>query len=84
MPSTNEVCGSFTEPVNPDMGRCSSYRVKTTCEVAPLPVIQCADDQYTTSFDVATQKFSVSARLFDESCNLITDEDGAAITTVVS
>jgi hypothetical protein len=84
MPSTTDVCGSFSEPTNPDMGRCQPYRVKTTCEVAPLPVIQCADDEYTTTFDVLTQKFSVTARLFDQNCNLITDENDDAITTVIS
>jgi hypothetical protein len=84
MPSTRDICGSFEEPLNPDMGRCQPYRLKKTCEVAPLPVIQCADDEYTTAFDNVTQKFYVTARLFDQDCDLITDENGDAITLVLS
>jgi hypothetical protein len=84
MPNTDEVCGSFSEPVNPDMGQCQPYRLKTSCEVAALPTIQCADDQYTTAFDSLTQKFYVTARLFDQNCAMITDEGGNSILTVIS
>lgn len=84
MPNTTEVCGSFTEPVNPDLGQCQPYRVKTSCEAEVLPVIQCADDQYTTTFDNITQKFYVTARLFDQNCALITDQNGDSILTVIS
>ncbi len=66
------------------MGRCQPYRLKKTCEVTPLPVIQCADDQYATEFDSLTQKFYVTARLFDQNCDLITDENGQPITTIIS
>lgn len=84
-PSTgSEICGTFEEAVNPDQGQCFPYRVKRTCEVPALPVITCDDDEYETIESTPPNYFVVSARLFDENCLPITDEDGLAIQTIVA
>lgn len=82
--STSAVCGSFAEPVNADQGQTFPLPVKLTCERPDAPVIQCADDQYTTTFDPSTGGFIVSARLFDQNCLPITDQSGQAITTTIT
>lgn len=79
------VCGGFTEPTNPDLGRCHTYRVKRDCERPALPTIQCDDTEYTVVFDPDAvppfSVFTIFARLFDENCLPITDENGDTIIT---
>jgi hypothetical protein len=68
------------------MGCCSPKAVKTDCEAPVLPVAQCDDDEYITipQPDNILHPFAISARLFDENCEVITDESGAAITLIIS
>jgi len=80
------VCGSFEEPTNPDQGRCAPYRVKLDCEAPVLPVPVCEDDSYVTIYqpENITHPFAVAARLFDENCELVTDENGDSIVTLIA
>ncbi len=85
--STTRVCGTFdNETATPDEGRCHPYRVKRDCGRPDLPVINCDDDQYEVipQPDNPDQPFVVSARLFDENCDTITDENGEDITTLIA
>lgn len=84
-PSTKCVCGTWTIPEDPDEGQCVPYREKRTCDAPVLPVIQCEDDEYTTEFQPENEDnpFKVSARLFDENCEPITDQLGNDILTYV-
>lgn len=83
-PSTQEVCGDFTDPVNPDLGKCEPYREKRDCEKPALPVIECADDTYTTEYDPdGPPFFRVIGKLFDSNCLPILDSTGANILTVI-
>lgn len=83
--STRNVCGEFPEPTNPDQGRCSPYRVKILNEAPALPVAQCEDEEYTTIYQPENTEapFVVSARLFDECCEVIADENGNPITLII-
>jgi hypothetical protein len=83
-PSTKCICGTWTIPEDPDEGQCFPYREKRTCEVTPIPVIQCDDDEYITIFDPEDEEnpFKVSSRLFDENCEVITDQLGDPILTL--
>jgi hypothetical protein len=85
-PSVKCVCGNFETPVVPDEGQCSPYREKRSCEAPELPVITCDDDEYVTIFqpENATNPFKVSARLFDENCEVVTDENDEDILTYVA
>ena len=86
-PSVLCVCGTWTiPPVNPDQGQCGPFRVKLSCEVSPLPVIQCADDTYTTIYQPENEDFpfKVSAKLFDQNCEDITDQLGNPILTFIT
>jgi len=83
--NTQIVCGTFEEPVHPDQGQCSPYRVKLTCEVVELPVPSCNDTSFVMRYDHnATPKFSVLSTLRDENCNPILDEGGHPIQTVTT
>lgn len=79
------MCGEFETPTTPDQGQCSPRRVKINGEAPVLPVAQCEDDEYTTIYqpENVDHPFSVSARLFDEQCQVITDENGEAITIIL-
>lgn len=79
------VCGEFPEPVNPDQGICTPHRVKLDNEAPALPVAQCDDDQYITVYQPENidAPFAVVARLFDECCFVITDENNDPITLVI-
>lgn len=85
-PSIKCVCGDFSLPVVPDEGQCSPYREKRDCEAPVLPVIQCADDQYTTIAQPGddVNPFKVQARLFDQSCLPVTDQTGNTILTYIT
>lgn len=83
--SVEGVCGDFTEPTTPDQGQCAPRRVKRSCEAPDLPVSQCEDDEYTTEYtpENPDSPFTITARLFDEDCELITDESGDPIITTL-
>lgn len=84
-PNVCRVCGEFPTPVVEDLGRCSPHRVKTDCEAPVLPVIQCNDDEYRTIYqpENVDHPFAVSARLFDENCEPIWDQNGNDITLIL-
>jgi hypothetical protein len=84
--STRAVCGDFEEPEVPDEGRCGPRRVKISCEAPVLPVAQCEDEEYLVIYqpENVDNPFAVSARLFDEDCELVLDEEGNTITTIVT
>jgi len=82
--STSAVCGPFAEPVHEDQGQTFPVPVKLTCERPDAPVIQCADDQYVTEFNPSTGGFTVTSRLFDQNCEVITDQLGLPITTIIT
>ena len=79
-------CGTFEEPAVADQGQCHTYRVKRDCAPPALPVAQCADDSYETLYDPEDQlnPFKVSAKLFDENCEAITDESADPITLILT
>ncbi len=79
-------CGTFDDPVVEDQGQCHSYRVKITCEGPTLPTPQCADDTYETLYTPEDEDspFKVSAKLFDENCAAITDENAEPITLIIA
>lgn len=83
--SVCKVCGEFPTPTIEDSGRCWPHRVKIDCNGPTLPVAQCADDLYITIAqpDNVLYPFAVSARLFDQACNVITDQNGNAITLIL-
>ena len=79
------VCGVFATPVVEDLGKCSPHRLKTDCEAPVLPVLQCPDDVAITIFQPqnVAHPFAVSAPLDDQNCDVITDQNGAAITLIL-
>jgi hypothetical protein len=82
--STSIVCGEFVQPTNPDLGQCSPYRTKKDCEAPALPYVTCADDTYITMYDPdSATHFSVLAKVFDENCEVILDENSLPITAIV-
>lgn len=85
-PTTSCVCGTFTDPVNPDQGVGWPLKRTISCEAPTLPVIECSDPNYTTVFDPTNESapFSVLASLFDENCLLVTDQDGAPIILTIT
>lgn len=85
-PTTKCVCGAWEEPEVEDQGQCVPYREKRTCEAPELPVIQCDDDEYTVIPQPENEEFpfKVSARLFDENCEPVTDQLGNDILTYVA
>lgn len=85
-PSVKCVCGNFETPVVPDEGQCVPYREKRSCEAPDLPIIQCADDEYVTIFQPEDEDnpFKVSARLFDQNCEVITDQNNLPIETYIT
>lgn len=83
---TRSQCGTFAEPSNRDAGQCSPYRLRMDCEAPALPVITCDDDEYTTDYDPdnVESPFKIFCRLFDQACDLITDQDDDPITTYLT
>lgn len=77
------VCGTFEEPTVPDEGRGYPHRQKITCEAPTLPTAPCGETDYTTVFSPELQIFAVISKLYDENCDLITDQDGEPITLVI-
>ena len=84
-PTTLSVCGTFTDPDNPDQGQCYPVKVSENCSAPTLPVIQCDDDEYTVEYqpDNTEHPFRVVARVFDEACLPITDESDQNILTYI-
>lgn len=82
--TTNQVCGQFSEPVNPDLGVCSPTKVKTDCEAPVLPTPQCGETFVTVYDPDATPKFKVTAQVFDQNCLPILDRDGLPIFTTIA
>lgn len=83
--TTHKACGDFEEPENPDQGCCHAYRVKRDCERPALPAIGCDDTEYVTEVsNDPTRPFRVLARIFDEDCEPILDENGEEITAYVN
>lgn len=82
--SVSAICGTFADPTTPDQGQCFPYKSSQTCDAPTLPVASCSDDQYTTTYDPLTQSFTVTARMFDQNCQPILDQNGATITTVIT
>jgi hypothetical protein len=82
------ICGSFELPDGAveDQGQCSPYRVKITCEAPTLPVAGCSDDTYEVVYqpEDIEHPFIVLSKLFDSLCDVITDDSGDPITTVVA
>ncbi len=80
------VCGAFPVPTVPDQGQCVPYREKRDCEAPVLPPIECDDDEYTTVFQPENESnpFKVSARLFDQDCEPILDENDEPILTFLT
>jgi hypothetical protein len=78
-----EVCGTWEEPETPDQGICHPYRVKRTCDAPELPGPgPCDDTEYTIVYNPdLTPPFRVISRLFDQDCEVITDEDDNPILT---
>ncbi len=81
-PNTTSVCGSFETPTNPDLGQCFPYREKRTCERPVRPENPCNDtNAYAEPRPGLTPPFALVSTLFDEDCDAILDETGAAILT---
>jgi hypothetical protein len=80
------VCGTFEEPEVEDQGQCSPRHVRITCEAPVLPEAQCDDEEYETIYqpENVDNPFAISARLFNECCEEITDENGEAITLILT
>lgn len=82
------ICGSFEleDGETEDQGACSVRHVSISCAAPDLPVAQCEDDEYTTIYQPEDEDnpFAVSARLFDENCEAITDENGDDITLILT
>lgn len=83
--STSCECGEFDVPTVPDQGQGYPYRQKISCEAPVVPVAECADDTYVTTYDPTDvdHPFKVTAKLFDQLCAAITDQNGAIITLVI-
>lgn len=79
MGSTRQVCGTFSNPVNPDRGACSPYRLKETCERPVVPIPPCNDVPYMVYDPDEPIRFRVVASLFDTTCALVTDQGGQSI-----
>ncbi len=79
------VCGDWGEPLVKDEGVCSPRRIKIDNAAPELPVAQCADDQFEVIYQPENLEnpFAVIARIFDECCLLITDENGDPILTTL-
>jgi hypothetical protein len=81
--NTCRVCGEWEEPENQDTGKCHSYRVKRNCEAPAEPDPgPCDDTEYTIIYTPdLTPPFRVQARLFDENCEEVLDQDDNPIMT---
>jgi hypothetical protein len=83
--STKQVCGTFETPTVPDEGCCYPYRTKRSCEAPLLPVITCDDDEYIVEpSDNPDKPFNIVARIFDQNCLVILDQNNLAILTIVN
>lgn len=79
------VCGTFEEPENADAGRCGPPAVKIDCERPAAPQAECGELNFTIEAHPGeTPPFTIISELFDESCDLILDQGGNPILTIVS
>ena len=80
--TTRNQCGDFEEPSNPDNGSVAPYRVKQSCGAPDLPEPAC-DEEFTTEYDPdnVDSPFKIIADLYDQACNLVLDQNSAAIIT---
>lgn len=80
--TTQNQCGTFEEPSNPDQGLSFPYRVKLDCSAPDLPAPAC-DEEFTTDYDPdnPTNPFKIIASLYDSLCNLVLDENSESIVT---
>lgn len=75
--STCDICGPFTEPTNPDEGSCFPYPLRRTCEAPDLAPAECDDDEYIAEYNPedVLYPFTILARIFDQNCLPIQDQD---------
>lgn len=79
--STDCMCGTFTEPTNPDLGQCAPLRVKIDCEQPVVPEYPCDDPNVTIVSDPdKVPPFRMIATVFDTNCEPILDTLNNPIT----
>jgi hypothetical protein len=77
-----DICGTFEDPVIPDLGQCASLAVKRDCENPPEKSIPpCGDESFTIEHtpDLVPQ-FRIIATVYDTDCEPILDENDEPIT----
>ncbi len=78
------VCGTFDTPVVVDLGRCSPYRVKISCEAPTVPLPECSEvPEIEYHPENPSHPFTVWSILFDENCSAILDQDDNPIQTLI-
>lgn len=79
------ICGPTPPPVeNEDKGRCFPYRVKRSCNAPLSPLSPCDErDYYVVSVPDEVPPFYIVSKLYDSSCEVITDESDNPILTIV-
>lgn len=79
--TTQEVCGDFPTPANPDLGNCcGGYREKRSCEAPTIPPNPCNDTLAYAEYNAnADPRFVIVSRIFDQNCNPILDQAGNPI-----
>lgn len=79
---TLQKCGEFSEPEVPDLGCCQPAVHRRDCEAPVVPDANCEDETFEVV--VTDQGLKVSAKIFDEDCLPILDENSDPITTLIS
>lgn len=82
--STQCRCGDFPEPDVAEVGACMPAATHRTCEAPPAPQAECGEQNFTVEYRPGeTPPFVVTSILFDQSCEVILDQDGNPILTIV-
>lgn len=76
-------CDWTDEPTTDDLGCCSPYPVRKSCEAPVIPVPNCGEEAPVVTYDEDTEEFIVTTTLYDENCSAILDSDGSPILTLI-
>jgi len=72
------------EPTTDDLGCCSPYPIRKTCEAPEVRVPDCDEQDPVVSYDPETEEFTILTNLYDQNCSPITDQNSSIIQTLIT
>lgn len=83
MPSTQDVCGDFEVPVNPDLGQCTPLRVVVPCDRPTLPASPCNEEDIEIRYNPdESPAFTILGGILSADCLNILDQNSVNVLAI--